>query len=125
MPFHTFTQLLILTIEISICTLIWATCQKTTYRAIIQHFKQFTELSNKLKAKNMIDTDILPCLSYYIIFSQTLLGNNQIIVFLTALNEDILAVKQIFCCQNLIKSNQLFLIDRNAATLNKFSHLTL
>ena len=54
----------------------------------------------------------------------SLLCNNQIIVFLTTLNQQILFIKQVGSSNHLIKSSQFLFIQRDTATLNQFTHFT-
>ena len=51
-----------------------------------------------------------------------LLGNNQVVVLLTALNEQVFFIEQVGSSNYLIESSKLFLVQRNTTTLNELTH---
>ena len=54
-----------------------------------------------------------------------LLGNNQVVVLLTALNEQVFFIEQVGSSNYLIESSKLFLVQRNTTTLNELTHFAL
>ena len=54
-----------------------------------------------------------------------LLGNNQVVVLLTALNEQVFFIEQIGSSNYLVESSKLFLVQRNTTTLNELTHFAL
>ena len=54
-----------------------------------------------------------------------LLRNNQVVVLLAALNQQVLVVQQVGNGDYLVEGSQLFLVQRNAATLYQLAHLAL
>ena len=55
---------------------------------------------------------------------KNLLGNYQIIVFLSALYEQVFFIQQVGGGNFLVKCSQFFFVQRNAAALNQLTHLT-
>ena len=51
-----------------------------------------------------------------------LLGNDQVVVLLTALNEQVFFIEQVSSSNYLVKSSELFLVQRNTTTLNELTH---
>ena len=62
--------------------------------------------------------------TFYRVNRALLLCNQQIIVLFTALNKQIFLIKQVGCRNYLVKSRQLFFIQRNASALNQLTHFT-
>ena len=54
-----------------------------------------------------------------------LLGNDQVVVLLTALNEQVFFIKQVSSSNYLVESSELFLVQRNTTTLNELTHFAL
>lgn len=53
------------------------------------------------------------------------LHSDEIIVLLSALHEQILAVYEVFGSHDTVERRQLFLVERHSSALNELTHLTL
>ena len=77
--------------------------------------------SSVLKDGAKVGLFIYPCK----LFARFLLGDEQEIVLLAALNEQVLVVEQVGSGDLLVEGSELLLVHRYATTLGHLAHFTL